>query len=72
MTDAVLWTKAERRLLQRVNISRQRGARVQWDSLLSRLPGRTKDQVQSQLDTQFASSPPVRRKGQAIRQIRLK
>ena len=64
MTDAVLWTKAERRLLQRVNISRRRGARVHWDSLLGRLPGRTKDQVQSQLDTQFAVSPPARRKGQ--------
>lgn len=64
MTGVAPWTKAERRLLQRVNTSRQRGARVQWDSLLSRLPGRTKDQVQAQLDTQFATSPPARRKGQ--------
>lgn len=57
---AMSWTKAERRLLHRVNISRRRGAKVNWDSLLRRLPGRTKDQVQRQMDAQLATAPPAR------------
>jgi hypothetical protein len=59
--DSTNWTKTERRLLHRVNISRQRGAKIHWDSLLTRLPGRTKDEVMSQLDAQLAVAPPMRR-----------
>ena len=54
------WTRAERKLLRRVNISRGKGAKVNWQALLTRLPGRAQPAIQSELDRLFKEHPPAK------------